>query len=291
VPVTLEDAATNPPKNCAVVVVNDPRAVTLCKVSRPTAAQFVPFARQTAIPPTKRLVVVTVVADKVPAFNELPVALPKVSVPIEPMLELIELPVAEVKVRRPVAARLVAVVFASVEEPVTTNVPPFKEPMVAKLILADVPEAVVNPSELVNSDVEVTATSVVLPVTFKAPATFNVPVTLDEAATNPPNRSIVVVVKLPRAVTVAKVSLKTVPTGQPTPDDKQTAKPITVAVAKFPELATIAEPLAVVNPSDEVNSDVDVTPASVVLPVTFKTPATFNVPVTLEDAATKPPKN
>jgi hypothetical protein len=244
VPVTELDAATNPPKNSTVVVVNDPRAVTDWRVSRPTAAQFTPFARQTAIPPTKRLVVVTVVADSVPAFKELPVAFPKVSVPIDPMFELIELPVAEVKVRRPVAARLVAVVFASVEEPVTISVPPFKEPMVAKLIFTDVPEAVANPSELVKSDVEVTPTRVAFPVTFNVPATFNVPVTLDEAATNPPNRSIVVVVNDPRAVTVANVSLKTVPAGQPTPLERQTAKPMTVAVAKFPELAIIEEPVA-----------------------------------------------
>jgi hypothetical protein len=221
VPVTLEEAATNPPKNCAVVVVNDPRAVTDCNVSRPTAAQFVPFARQTAMPPTKRLVVVTVVADSVPAFNELPVALPKVKVPIDPMFELIELPVAEVKVRRPVAARLVAVVFASVEEPVTISVPPFKEPMVAKLMFALVPEAVVNPSEFVKSEVEVTPTSVVFPVTFNVPATFKVPVTLDEAATNPPKNSTVVVVNDPRAVTDWSVSRPTA--AQFVPSARQTS--------------------------------------------------------------------
>jgi hypothetical protein len=291
VPVTELDAAMNPPKNWAVVVVKEPRAITDWRVSRPTAAQFVPFARQTAMPPTKRLVVVTVVAERVPAFNELPVAFPKVSVPIEPMLEFKLFPVAEVKVRRPVAARFVAVVFASVEEPVTISVPPFKEPMVAKLILADVPEAVVNPSDEVKSEVEVTPTKVAFPVTFKLPATFKVPVTDEEAATNPPNKSTVVVVKFPRAVTVANVSEETVPAGQPTPLERQIAKPITVAVAKFPEFATIEEPLAVVNPSDEVKSEVEVTPTSVVLPVTFKAPATFKVPVTLDEAATNPPKN
>jgi hypothetical protein len=277
VPVTLEDAATNPPKNSAVVVVNDPRAITDCNVSRPTAAQFVPFARQTAIPPTKRLVVVTVVAESVPTFNALPVAFPKVSVPIEPIFELIELPVAEVKVRRPVAARLVAVVFASVEEPVTISVPPFKEPMVARLIFTDVPDAVVNPSELVKSDVEVTPTSVVLPVTFNVPATFKVPVTELDAATKPPRSSSVVVVKFPRAVTVASVSESTVPAGQPTPLERQTAKPMTVAVAKFPEFAIIVVPLAVLNPSEPANNDVDVTPASVEEPVTTNVPP-FNAP-------------
>jgi hypothetical protein len=124
------------------------------------------------------------------------------------------------------------------------RVPPFNEPMMAVLILALVPDAAVNPSELVKSDVEVTPTSVVFPVTFRVPATVSVPVTLDEAATNPPNRSIVVVVKFPRAVTVARVSLKTVPAGQPTPLERQTAKPITVAVAKLPELAMIELPVA-----------------------------------------------
>jgi len=224
------------------------------------------------------LVVVTVVAERVPAFNEFPVAFPKVRVPIEPMFELIELPVAEVKVRRPVAARFVAVVFASVEEPVTTSVPPFKDPIVAKLILADVPEAVVNPSEFVKSDVEVTPTNVVFPVTFNAPATLSVPVTLDDAATKPPRSSSVVVVKFPRAVTVASVSESTVPAGQPTPLERQTAKPITVAVAKLPELAIIEEPLAVVNPSDDVKSEVDVTPASVEEPVITNVPP-FNAPM------------
>jgi hypothetical protein len=116
--------------------------------------------------------------------------------------------------------------------------------MVAVLILALVPEAVVNPSDEVKSEVEVTPANVVLPVTFKAPATLSVPVTLDEAATNPPNRSIVVVVKFPRAVTVASVSLKTVPAGQPTPLERQTAKPMTVAVAKLPEFAMIELPVA-----------------------------------------------
>jgi hypothetical protein len=161
--------------------------------------------------------------------------------------------------------------------------------MVAVLILALVPEAVVNPSDEVKSEVEVTPTSVVFPVTFNIPATFSVPVTDEEAATNPPNKSIVVVVKLPRAVTVANVSLKTVPAGQPTPLDRQMAKPMTVAVAKLPELATIAEPLAVVNPSEFVNNAVEVTPTNVVFPVTFNAPATFSVPVTDEEAATNPP--
>ena len=59
-------------------------------------------------------------------------------------------------------------------------------PIVAVLIFAEFPVAVVKPSELVKSEVDVTPTSVVFPVTFNVPATFNVPVTLDEAATNPP---------------------------------------------------------------------------------------------------------
>jgi len=181
------------------------------------------------------LVVVTVVAERIPAFNELPVAFPKVRVPIEPIFELIELPVAEVKVRRPVAARLVAVVFASVEEPVTTNVPPFNEPIVAKLILADVPEAVVNPSDEAKSEVDVTPTNVVLPVTFNTPATLSVPVTLDEAATNPPKNCAVVVVKDPRAVTDWRVSRK--PVEQFVPSARQTDWPLTMMAPKTPLLA------------------------------------------------------
>jgi hypothetical protein len=134
--------------------------------------------------------------------------------------------------------------------------------------------------------------SVVLPVTFNVPATFKVPVTEDEAATNPPKNSRVDVVNDPRAVTVASVSLKTVPAGQPVPFARQTAKPITVAVAKFPELAMIEEPVAELNESKPVEAKlVDVALWSDVSPVTLSAPATFNVPVTLDEAATKPPKN
>jgi hypothetical protein len=123
VPVTLDEAATNPPKNSTVVVVNDPRAVTDWRVSRPTAAQFVPFARQTAIPPTKRLVVVTVVAERVPTFNELPVALPKVRVPIEPVFAFNVVDVTTPAVIVPVTPSEEAVALASVVLPVTFKVP------------------------------------------------------------------------------------------------------------------------------------------------------------------------
>lgn len=84
----------------------------------------------------------------------------------------------------------------------------------------------------------------VLPVTFKVPATLSVPVTELDAATNPPKNSTVVVVKLPRAVTDWRVSDKTVPEGHPTPDWRQTATPMTVAVEKVPILAVIWVPVA-----------------------------------------------
>jgi hypothetical protein len=77
------------------------------------------------------------------------------------------------------------------------------------------------------------------------PTTTNVPVTLEEAATNPPKNWAVVVVKEPRAVTLWSVSLSTVPAGQPTPLCKQTADPMTVAVAKVPIFAVSWTPVAV----------------------------------------------
>ncbi len=68
VPVTEEEAATNPPKNWAVVVVKLPRAVTDWRVSRPEAAgQLVPEARHTATPLTNTAVEDTVVAWMVEA--------------------------------------------------------------------------------------------------------------------------------------------------------------------------------------------------------------------------------
>lgn len=133
VPVTLEEAATNPPKNWAVVVVKLPRAVTDWRVSRPAAEQFVPLARQTAIPFTNIAVAVTVLAETVRALSVEPVALVKESVAIDPevevsvvivplelvrvlaamILELRETPVAEEKPNW-VAKRLVEVVLVPV---------------------------------------------------------------------------------------------------------------------------------------------------------------------------------
>jgi hypothetical protein len=91
-------------------------------VSRNAAEQFVPFARQTAIPFTKIAVEVTVVADNVLAFKELPVALPKERVPRDAVFALREEPVALVKPSEPVN-RLVEVTEAKVEEPVTFKSP------------------------------------------------------------------------------------------------------------------------------------------------------------------------
>ena len=70
VPVTEELAATNPPKNWAVVVVNEPRAVTDCRVSRPEeAGQLVPSVKQTEtkVRPPKPLVPMTV--EEAPSAN------------------------------------------------------------------------------------------------------------------------------------------------------------------------------------------------------------------------------
>ncbi len=55
VEVTVEDAPTNPPKSCKVVVENEPRAVTEAKVSVSAsryAGQLRPLVRQTVEPPT-----------------------------------------------------------------------------------------------------------------------------------------------------------------------------------------------------------------------------------------------
>lgn len=113
------------------------------------------MARHTAIPFTKIAVEVTVVADKVLAFSEAPVAEPNVRVLKEAVLAFKETPVAVVKPRLPVK-RFVLVTEAKVEEPVT----------------------------------------------LRSPATLRVPVTELDAATNPPKNWAVVVVKLPRAVTL-----------------------------------------------------------------------------------------
>jgi hypothetical protein len=256
VPVTLDEAATKPPNRSSVDVAKFPRFVTEASVSlsdRRYAGQPVPFARQTAKP-------ITVAVAKFPE------------------LATIEEPVAELNESKPVEAKLVDVALWSDVSPVTFNVPPFNAPIVAVLMLALVPLAAPNPSEFVNKLVDVTPARVVSPVTLSAPITFNVPVTEDEAATNPPKNSRVVVVNDPRAVTVANVSLNTVPAGQPVPFARQTAKPITVAVAKLAELAIIVVPLAVLNPREPTNNEVEVASTSVVLPVTFKVPP-FKAPM------------
>jgi hypothetical protein len=62
VEVTVEEAATNPPNNESVVVAEEPRAVTVARVSvsaNKYAGQLVPVLRHTVRPFTKRLVVET----------------------------------------------------------------------------------------------------------------------------------------------------------------------------------------------------------------------------------------
>lgn len=107
-------------------------------MSRKAAEQLMPFARHTAMPFTNIAVEVTVVAERVEAFKELPVALPKVRVPIVPALVLSVVPVAVVKPREPVK-RLVEVTAARVLDPVT-----FKSPATLRVPVTE-EEAATNP--------------------------------------------------------------------------------------------------------------------------------------------------
>jgi hypothetical protein len=75
------------------------------------------------------------------------------------------------------------------------------------------------------------------PCSAVEPSTVKVDVTVEEAATKPPRSWRVVVAEDPRAETEAKVSALAAWVGHPTPFARQTAWPITVAVAKFPARA------------------------------------------------------
>jgi hypothetical protein len=85
------------------------------------------------------------------------------------------------------------------------------------------------------------------------PKTVNVEVTVEEAATNPPRNWRVAVAEEPRAVTEARVSVLAAEAGQPTPFARQTAWPITVAVAKLPAKAYTEDPDAVPKPNHPVD--------------------------------------
>ncbi len=200
VPVAVRSEVERPPKSWTVVVVKLPRAVTDCNVSRPTVfvkLQNEPFERQTPCPDT-----VAVAKEAILAWRVDAVALPIVAVPVtveEAVRRLV--PVAEVK------DKLVTV----------------PEALMREAMEALVAERLVVVTEVPVAFVKLMPWALVSPVTFKVPATLSVPVTDEEAATNPPKNWAVVVVNDPRAVTDCKVSLSTVPAGQPTPEAKHTA--------------------------------------------------------------------
>lgn len=160
--------------------------------------------------------------------------------------------------------------------------------------------------------VKVTACNAVVPVTFKAetfamPSTVSVDVTVEEAPTKPPYKTSVEVAKLPRAVTVARVSVSTV-AGQFTPFCKQINEPFTkrlvvetvvapiqldVALVKFALVESKSEKEPFVACTRVANNVVAVTLVSVAFaPIKFWSevkPRTVSVEVTVEDPPTKPP--
>ena len=72
--------------------------------------QFVPLARQTAIPPTNIADEETMLAVIELAKREAPVAFPNVNKPTETLFVFNEVPVADTNVNKPLAAKFVAVV-------------------------------------------------------------------------------------------------------------------------------------------------------------------------------------
>lgn len=95
-----KSAVEVPPANWIAFVVVEPAFVTVCKFGVVPVGQLVPFARHTAMPPTKMAEEVTVLAESVEALSVVPVALPKLKVAIVPEVEtrfVIE-PLMEVRV-------------------------------------------------------------------------------------------------------------------------------------------------------------------------------------------------
>jgi hypothetical protein len=108
-----KSAVEVPPLNWIAFVVVLPAFVTVWRFGVVPVGQLVPFARHTAMPPTKMAEEVTVVADKVEALREVPVAFVKLKVAIVPDVEVrfvIE-PLMEVSV-------LIAAMFEVKESPV-----------------------------------------------------------------------------------------------------------------------------------------------------------------------------
>jgi hypothetical protein len=83
-----KSAVDVPPANWIAFVVVLPAFVTVWRLGVVPLGQFVPLARQTAMPPTKMAEEVTVLADKVRAFSVEPVAFWKLSVAIVPEVEV-----------------------------------------------------------------------------------------------------------------------------------------------------------------------------------------------------------
>jgi hypothetical protein len=108
-----KSAVDVPPANWIAFVVVFPAFVTVWRFGVVPVGQLVPFARHTAIPPTKIAEEVTVEAESVAALSEEPVAFVKLKVAIVPEVEtrfVIE-PLIEVRV-------LIAAMFEVSELPV-----------------------------------------------------------------------------------------------------------------------------------------------------------------------------
>lgn len=328
-PVTVKSLVVRPPKNWTVVVVNEPRAVTLCKVSLSTVplGQPTPLCKHTATP-------MTVAVENVPMFARIcaPVAVENESNPV--LAKFVEVPFVSVVLWSDVRPETVAV--PKVTEPadkmlVLSKVPvaPANERLVAKkfVVVASVPvaEVQVRLVALTEAAESVEAMRFVIsplvakrfvvvalvPVAFvkvtpareELPVTDNVPVALMSLVRRPPKSVSVVVVKAPRLVADWRVSTSTDEVeGQPTPFCRQIPCPATVAEAKVAKLAWSVEAVAFKKePVPRTARPVEVTfdPVAFVkvrperdeLPVTDNVPATLSVPVTELDAATKPPKN
>jgi len=216
VPVTEASEVESPPKSCTVVVVNDPRAVTDWRVSRPIVLeklQFDPSAKQMAWPETvavaneaefaKRLVAVAVMAVEVPTFKRSPVALPKVRFVIVPL----------------VAKRFVVVTEMADKEVIV----PLVETKVSIVPLVAVTSET-NKEEPVALP-KVAFWRLVLPSTVRTPETVAEVLKTKSAVEVPPANCRAFVVVLPAFVTVWRFGV--VPEGQLVPLARHTAIPPT----------------------------------------------------------------
>jgi hypothetical protein len=205
VPVTLDDAATKPPKSIKVLVAIEPRFDTVSNVSdSEELGQPTPLLKQMPTPETVAVaklavlayknVEVTVLSVPVVADKNVPVVLKK--------LRFETVPVATERISAfnvvPVPFKKPSVVFTNrfvaVELPSAArdkdNVVPVAPEKKRFVVVTLVPVAFVKNVPCMNE----------VPVTLNVPIALSVPVTLEDAATNPPKNCAVVVVKLPRAV-------------------------------------------------------------------------------------------